>query len=168
MVLYTSAHPPLALRPPVHPSKLVLPAQRSFCLLWVSSPSVSAGLGHGWFTSKGQISLTPTLKPRVPSTEIFMTERTHSETSLGTEPNRGGELWTESHMKGLCVNIRTHLCRSNLLKRDLMMMTRGRRVTKWPEKCKELAAVDLCGLTVQHLVMMSNNLLRKSSLSGAK
>lgn len=44
----------------IRPSKLVLPVSPAqwfwcwLCLLWVSCPSVSAGLGHGEFKSKGQ------------------------------------------------------------------------------------------------------------------
>lgn len=111
-LLYTcTAFPALCL--PVHPSKLVLPAspaQRPFCWFSLSALGVqplSVSGTRSWLIHlKGaraaSLSLMPALKPRVPSTGIFMTEETHSKTSLGPEPNRGCELWAVSHMKGLC------------------------------------------------------------------
>ena len=38
-----------------------------------------------------------------------MTEESHWETRLGPVPNTGCELWTASHMRSLCVNIKIHL-----------------------------------------------------------
>lgn len=75
------------------------PAQRSLCWLGLSALGVQplgVSSARSWLIHlkrpEPPISLMQTLKPRVPSTEIFMTEETHSKTSLGPEPNRGREL----------------------------------------------------------------------------